>query len=232
MQSRRLGAYRASLDLLKAAELVYPCTCTRADIERAASAPHAEDEGPTYPGTCSGRLVRDADKLGDRPFAWRFRVGPGPVAWDDLILGPMALDPSRLGGDFVVARSNVGASYQLAVVHDDAAMGVTEVVRGDDLVPSTPRQVLLYRALGRPLPRFGHVPLAVERNGRRLAKRDGSLKLATLRAAGVDPRRLRLRIAQSCGLTDDSLAGFRLSGLGREPWRVDAEALAGLGDCG
>ena len=145
---RRSSLYDEVLDRLKASESVYPCTCTRADIERAASAPHAEDEGPTYPGTCAHRSVADALTLGDRPFAWRFRVPPGPVAWNDLFLGRVELDPSRLGGDFIVARHGVGHSYQLAVVADDRAMGVNQVIRGADLVPSTPRQILLYRRLG------------------------------------------------------------------------------------
>ncbi len=191
-----MAAYHDSLERLKAAELVYPCTCTRGDIERAASAPHPEDEGPTYPGTCSWRTVSDAAALGELPFAWRFRVPEGPVEWHDLVLGDRGIDLRRIGGDFVVARSGVGPSYQLAVVHDDATMGVTEVIRGDDLVPSTPRQILLYRALGWNPPMFGHVPLAVGPDGRRLAKRDGSLKMASLREEGVDPRRLVAWIAR------------------------------------
>ncbi len=236
VQSERMPAYDASLERLKRAGLVYPCTCTRADIARAAAAPHAEDEGPTYPGTCSGRSVADARALGDRPFAWRFRVPAGPVAWDDLFLGRVALDPARLGGDFVVGRSPAGPSYQLAVVHDDATMGVSQVIRGDDLVPSTPRQILLYRSLGWEPPAFGHVPLAVGPDGRRLAKRDGSIKLATLREAGVDPRRLVGWIARSCGWAveevpsapSDWLARFRLDSIPRTPWVVAPDAVASL----
>src|SRR4029077_6162574 len=116
-------SYDAILNRLKDDESVYPCTCTRADIERAASAPHVEDEGPGYPGTCSHRCAADARHLGDRPFAWRFRVPSGPIAWDDLFLGRVELDPTLVGGDFIVARHILGASYQLAVVADDAAMG-------------------------------------------------------------------------------------------------------------
>jgi len=202
VQSERRSIYDDALDRLKAAELVYPCTCTRADIERAASAPHPEDEGPTYPGTCSSRSAGDAQALGERAFAWRFRVATGPVAWDDLFLGPREFDPARLGGDFVVGRNAMGPSYQLAVVVDDALMGVTQVVRGADLVPSTPRQILLYRALGWTPPRFGHVPLVLGPDGRRLAKRDGSIKLSTLREQGADPRRLVGALARSCGWTD------------------------------
>jgi glutamyl-tRNA synthetase len=236
VQSGRREEYRTSLEELKAGERVYPCTCTRADIERAASAPHPEDEGPTYPGTCSDRTVEDAEALRDRPFAWRFRVPEGPVGWLDRFLGEVRIDPSRLGGDFVVARSGAGPSYQLAVVHDDAAMGVTEVVRGDDLVPSTPRQILLYRALGREPPTHGHVPLGVTPDGRRLAKRDGSIKLATLREGGVDPARLVGWLARSCGWSDRIepappvawLDRFDLDTIPRSPWVVTPEALAEL----
>jgi glutamyl-tRNA synthetase len=202
VQSERIATYEAVLERLRMAELVYPCTCTRADIHRAAAAPHPEDEGPVYPGTCAGRTVAAARALAGRPFAWRFRVPPGPITWNDLYRGPVALDPARLGGDFVVGRSSVGPSYQLAVVRDDAARGVTQVIRGDDLVPSTPRQILLYRALGWPVPDFGHVPLAVGPDCRRLAKREGSIKLATLRAAGIDPCRLVGWIAQACGWSE------------------------------
>jgi glutamyl-tRNA synthetase len=201
-----LGLYEEALNLLIARELVYPCTCTRADIERAALAPHAEDEGPTYPGTCAHRNVNDARALGDRTFAWRFRVPAERVSWNDLYLGRVELDPSQVGGDFVVARQTVGYSYQLAVVTDDSAMGISQVIRGMDLVPSTPRQILLYQALGLPVPAFGHVALAVGPDGRRLAKRDGSLKLATLREAGVDPCRLVGMLIHSCGWSDRAVA--------------------------
>lgn len=105
VQSQRSPLYDQALDRLIASESVYPCTCTRADVECAASAPHAADEGPTYPGTCADRHAADAHTLKNRPFAWRFRVPPGPVGWDDLFLGRVELDPSRLGGDFIVARS-------------------------------------------------------------------------------------------------------------------------------
>jgi glutamyl-tRNA synthetase len=232
VQSQRGSLYDTILDRLKAGESVYPCTCTRADIERAASAPHPEDEGPTYPGTCAGRRAADAGALGnDRPFAWRFRVPAGEVGWHDLFLGQQQLVPAQAGGDFVVARHTVGASYQLAVVADDHAMGVTQVIRGADLVRSTPRQILLYRELGWPLPQFGHVPLAVMPDGRRLAKRDGSLKLATLRGAGVDPLALAGALLHSCGLTRepgqidprDAIDRFEPSTLLVDPWVV-AEA--------
>jgi glutamyl-tRNA synthetase len=201
LQSERSALYDQVLEQLKASESVYPCTCTRADVERASTAPHADDEGPTYPGTCAHRCAGDALALAHhgQSFAWRFRVPPGLVAWDDLFLGRTELDPARLGGDFIVARHGAGYSYQLAVVADDATMGVNQIIRGADLVPSTPRQILLFQRLGWPLPTFGHVPLAITPDGRRLAKRDGSLKLSTLRTAGVDPHLLVGSLVHSCG---------------------------------
>jgi glutamyl-tRNA synthetase len=236
VQSKRPAAYEAALEHLKQTETVYPCTCTRADIARAATAPHSEDEGPAYPGTCAGRTVADARGLGDRPFAWRFRVPPGPIAWRDLFLGDVRIEPAQAGGDFLVARAPFAASYQLAVVHDDATMGVTQVVRGVDLVPSTPRQILLYRRMGWREPVFGHVPLAVTPAGRRLAKRDGSIKLAALRAAGVDPRRLVGWLARSCGWADDDwpaaprdlIPRFDPDSVPRGPWVVTPEAVRAL----
>ncbi len=237
VQSERLTIYDQALARLKADERVYPCTCTRAEIERAASAPHSEEEGPSYPGTCAHRSARDADGLGDRPFAWRFRVPRESIAWDDLFLGRVEIDPGRSSGDFIVARNGVGPAYQLAVVTDDAAMGVNQVVRGSDLVPSTPRQILLYRALGFLEPTFGHVPLAVTPDGRRLAKRDGSLKLGTLRDAGIDPRKLVGALVRSCGWNEDdrlqhpreAIDRFEPSTLPREPWIVTTDWLESLG---
>ncbi len=237
VQSERIASFDRLLDQLKASESVYPCTCTRAEIERMASAPHAEDEGPTYPGTCSYRSADDANTLKDRPFAWRFRVPAGGVGWKDLFAGDVELDPARLGGDFIVARNGAGPAYQLAVVADDHAMGVNQVVRGDDLVPSTPRQILIYRRLGWHEPQFGHVPLAVTPDGRRLAKRDGSLKLSVLREAGVDPKELVGWLVHSCGwlpatrpLTPrDAIALYDPIVLPRTPWIVRPEAIASFG---
>ena len=229
VQTQRIEQYHHALDRLRSRELVYPCTCTRKEIERAASAPHAEDEGPTYPGLCAQRRADDARGLGDRPYAWRFRTPPGLVRWRDLVRGEQALEPARLGGDFVVARSNGVISYQLAVVHDDAAMGVNQVVRGDDLVPSTPRQILLHRALGWNPPQFAHLPLVFGPDGRRLAKRDDSIKLATLRDRGLDPRWLVGLLARSLGWSRsivpsrpiDWLDAFAFANLPREPWTLD-----------
>ncbi len=231
LQSLRGGFYEQALGRLQAGEWVYPCACSRAEVARAASAPHAGEEGPAYPGTCSWRTVADARSIADRPFAWRFRATTEPIIWNDLTRGRIELDPDRGGGDFIVARNGVGAAYQLAVVVDDHAMGVTQVIRGLDLIPSTPRQIMLYRRLGWPEPAFGHVPLAVENDGRRLAKRSGSLKLETLRAAGVDPRALVGILARSCGWSSmiepsspgDWISRFTINTLSSDPWVVPDE---------
>ena len=233
VQSERIPSILEALERLKANELVYPCVCSRAEIARAASAPHVGEEGPSYPGTCAGRQVADAESLLDRPFAWRFRVPKGEVAWDDLVLGPQSSDPAIVGGDFIVARNQHGPAYQLAVVHDDAAMAINQVIRGDDLLPSTPRQILLYRALGSEPPRFGHVPLVVDSTGKRLAKRDGAIKLATLREAGVRAERLIGHLAASIGIAmkheearpDDLIAHFDLRRLPSKPWTFEMSLL-------
>lgn len=236
-QTHRLTEYEAALETLKSAELVYPCTCTRGDIAAAASAPHAGDEGPVYPGTCAGRTAADAASLAG-PFAWRFRaaaVGP----WRDRVCGEVDIDPRTAGGDFVVWKSAGSPAYQLAVVVDDIAAGVTEVVRGDDLLPSTPRQVLIYRALGAAPPAFAHVPLVVGTDGRRLAKRHGDTRLSSLRAAGVGPEALLGLLAWSCGWragptpasARELLAAFSWAAIPPRPLVLTPEMLAGAG-CG
>jgi len=198
VQTHRLPLYRAALDELRGRELVYPCTCTRSDIADSASAPHAEREGPVYPGTCAGRRATDADGLGDRPYAWRFRATRSPT-FVDRFVGETAIDLRAVGGDFVVWKSSDTPAYQLAVAVDDADMGITDVIRGDDLLVSTPRQILLYEALGLRPPRFMHVPLVVGEDGRRLAKRHGDTRLTALRARGVSAETLIGWLGWSCG---------------------------------
>jgi glutamyl-tRNA synthetase len=243
VQTERLPLYREALARLQAQELVYPCTCTRADVERAASAPHAEHEGPVYPGTCSGRRVADAAALGGGPFCWRFRLPSRSPAFFDEFRGPTAIDLRTVGGDFVVwkaprsAGETSTAAYQLAVVVDDAAQGVTEVVRGDDLVPSTPRQLLLYEALGLRPPAFCHVPLVVGPDGRRLAKRHGDTRLSALRRAGVRPEALLGLLAWSCGwlpqgecvAARELVPLFRLDSVPRGPFVLTPELLRTIG---
>ena len=237
-QSARLPAHEAALDELKRRELVYPCTCSRNDILAAASAPHAGPlggDGPTYPGTCAGRRAADADAL-KVPYAWRFRVTHSPK-FADGFLGPVAHDIVIDGGDFVVWRSFGVPAYQLAVVADDAAGGVTDVVRGDDLVPSTPRQLLLYEALNLTPPKFTHLPLVVGPDGRRLAKRHGDARLSYYRACGVSAGRVLGLLAYSCGWQADFapvaaqqlVERFTLATIPRGPFVVTPGLLARAG---
>jgi glutamyl-tRNA synthetase len=209
-QSERGGRYRAALERLREAGLAYPCFCSRAEIAAAARAPHGPaDEGPRYPGTCLGLSPGEAARrAAERAPAWRLRVEPGEVAFDDAVHGPCAFDVAGATGDFVVMRADGIAAYQLAVAVDDAAMEITEVVRGDDLLPSTARQLLLYRALGLTAPRFAHVPLVVGEDGERLAKRHGARSLGELREAGVAPEVVVGLLAASCGLAP---AGARVA---------------------
>jgi glutamyl-tRNA synthetase len=234
-QTQRLPLYEEALRRLKDRELSYPCTCTRSDIAEAASAPHLEHEGPPYPGSCAFRAAADAATL-QQPFAWRFRVSDSPT-FDDQFRGPTQIDLKRVGGDFVVWKSSRTPAYQLAVVVDDAEMGITEVVRGNDLIPSTPRQLLIYRVLGWTSPRFAHVPLVVGPDGRRLAKRHGDTRLSALRAAGVSAEALLGLLAWSCGWLDkpepvtarDLIPPYRLELIPKEPFVLTPELLRGIG---
>jgi glutamyl-tRNA synthetase len=233
VQSDRLERYAAAARTLVASGAAYPCTCTRSEIEDAASAPHeVAVDGPVYPGTCRGRFrdVADAKARTGRDAALRFRVDVGAVPFADGFAGPQA---GRLRGDFVVQKRDGGPAYQLAVVVDDAAQGVTEVLRADDLLPSTPRQLLLYRALGLQPPAFVHVPLVVGADGLRLAKRHGDTSLRHLRARGVRAERLVGHLAFLCGLRPrgasctarELLGDFDLARLPRGPVRGDDHAL-------
>ena len=236
VQTQRLALYEAALRRLQAKELIYPCTCTRKDVELAASAPHAEHEGSVYPGTCAHRTVADAASL-RQPYAWRFRVGAETPAFIDGFRGLTHIDLRQIGGDFVVWKSSGTPAYQLAVVVDDAAQRITEVIRSDDLIPSTPRQLLLYQALDLQPPRFTHVPLVVGPDGRRLAKRHGDTRLSSLRAAGVRPELLLGLLAWSCGwletvqpITARQLAPlFRLDAIPPHPFVLTPQLLTKSG---
>lgn len=194
VQSARGDQFLKAWKTLKEAGLIYPCNKSRKDVAQASMAPHAEDElaEPIYPETWrpppgSGH---DATEPGDQN--WRFRVpNERDVRFDDGRLGPCEFECLRDFGDFLVWRKDGVPSYELAVVADDAAMGITEVVRGEDLLISTARQLLLYEALGLRPPSFYHTPLMIDTNGQRLAKRYRSLSLRELRDAGHQPEALR-----------------------------------------
>jgi len=166
-QSRHRDAYRQAFDQLQQQGLVYPCGCSRREIARGASAPHPEDDGPAYPGTC-----RDGLRPGSQVRSWRVRVSDGELCFDDLRRGRVCQNLRQSCGDIALRRGDGEFAYQLAVVVDDALTGVNQVVRGDDLLSSTPRQIFLQRLLGLPLPRYCHLPLVCGPGGAKLSKRD------------------------------------------------------------
>jgi len=230
-QSRRADVYRDALERLRTAGQVYECTCSRAEVARAASAPHVGEDGPLYPGTCRGGAT---PKPGRTP-SLRFRVTPGVVQFIDQLHGPFSQDVAHAVADFVVQRTDGVASYQLAVVVDDAASGVTQVLRGDDLLSSTPRQLMLLEALRLPAPAYAHVPLLLQSDGKRLAKRDGALTASGLRDRGVTAEAIIGLLAKWSGLGDGTpcqaselVAAFSLSKVRRAPTVVhdaDLDAL-------
>lgn len=218
-QRERAGLYERALGRLEAAGLVYPCFCTRAELH-AASAPHASDGTPVYAGTCRGlSALQVAERSKLRPPALRLRVpqagdAAGDLRFEDRVYGLQASVLARDCGDFLVRRSDGVFAYQLAVVVDDAAMGVTEVVRGSDLLGSVARQMYLQGLLGCGHPAYAHVPLLVAPDGRRLSKRDRDLDMAGLRDRFGTPERLLGYVAWLGGLADgpapvsaDELAG-------------------------
>lgn len=204
LQSTRNSKYSEVLEELKARELVYPCSCSRSQIEACCSAPHESFlDGVVYSGQCSSRTVADAQRLdaNGQGYAWRFRFEKGTMRWNDDYLGLQQLDTKTALGDFVVARNYGPAAYQMAVTVDDHLQGITHVARGDDLVYSTYRQLAIYNAMGWNAPRWMHVPLVVGVDGRRLAKRHGDTRLATWRAQGKRPEEILGWIASSIGLS-------------------------------
>lgn len=245
-QSGRSGVYAAVLAELERAGLAYPCVCTRKDIEAAATAPHAEDQGTPYPGLCRGAFEAEEEALAVEAsraqaagraalgVAWRLRVPDGVVAFEDRLGGGRTVSLPHHSGDIVVRRKDGGFAYMLAAVVDDVAMGVTEVVRGDDLLDATAQQLAVYGALRDVAcqvrgvaaagvaadpelgalwaraatwepPAWVHVPLVLGDDGRRLAKRNRSLHIAALREAGVPAEGLRLWLARSMGLDSPHL---------------------------
>lgn len=178
-QSRRTDAYRAEFEKLSQLGLVYPCYCSRAELH-AASAPHASDGTAIYAGTCRDLKPEERAQKTRRP-AWRVRVPEEQITFHDRLQGAYTENLARDCGDFIVRRSDGVYAYQLAVVTDDAEGGVTEVVRGRDLLSSSPRQIWLQRMLGLPAVEYCHVPLLVAPDGRRLSKRERDLDLGALR---------------------------------------------------
>lgn len=229
-QSERQERYQAALERLAAAGALFPCTCSRADLRRLASAPNdPSEEGPRYPGICRERPLTEDDLRvlpGRRP-ALRFRVPSGTVCFDDAVFGHQCQDVANAVGDFVLRRADGLFAYQLAVVVDDIAMEIDEVVRGADLLSSTPRQLLLYRALDAEPPRYGHVPLVLGSDGARLAKRHGSTAIGALRAQGRRPEEIIGLLGWSLGLLDrpepvraeDLIPSFDWAKIPKEPWR-------------
>lgn len=194
VQSGRREMYLAAWTKLRDAALIYPCTCSRQDVLQSAGAPHHENEEPVYPGTCrpESGTISDLDTPGGHN--WRFHVPDGETfRFVDNRLGMQDAIAGVDFGDFIIWRRDDVPAYQLAVVTDDAAMQVTEVVRGADLLLSTFRQLLLYRALGLSAPQFYHTELITDSSGQRLAKRHDALSLRELRNSGVKPEQLRRR---------------------------------------
>ncbi len=233
-QSQRAHAYREALETLAGMGRIYPCFCTRTEVARAATAPHGPaEDGPVYPGTCAQLSAAEAEKRGrTRPPALRFRAAAGLEGFEDALHGRLTQDVQATVGDFVVRRNDGVASYQLAVVVDDGAASVSHVLRGEDLLHSTPRQLQLARALGLPAPAYAHVPLLVAEDGKRLAKRAGPPSLSELREGGLAPEKLVGLLGQWAGLSDgrpltarELLHGFSLAALPRAPVRVVANAV-------
>lgn len=224
VQSERRAVYCEALEKLKSVGRVYPCVCSRKDVEHAQSAPHAGEQ-LHYPGTCRGRFATWKEAAAVRPPCWRFRVDAGTtVSFTDVFAGTYSQDVARTLGDFPLARDVDGAGYTLAAVVDDAAMGVTEVVRGDDLLPATPAQMLVQKALGLPQPAYCHVPLVVGPDGRRLAKRHGDTRIAAYKADGMSAEAIIGKLAASCGWGDGSpirlaelIPAFTLSSIPHSP---------------
>ncbi|MDK9717509.1 MAG: tRNA glutamyl-Q(34) synthetase GluQRS [Trichlorobacter sp.] len=183
-QSDNTEAYAEAFEQLRKLGAVYPCGCSRAEIARSASAPHPGEE-IAYPGTCRSGLL-----VGRKPRAWRLRTDGVQIAFDDLRHGRITTELDRTG-DFVVKRAEGFFAYQLAVVVDDQLTGVNQVVRGDDLLDSTPRQVLIHQLLGWPLPQYCHLPLVTGPDGAKLSKRDNTVSLADGRMVGKESELLR-----------------------------------------
>jgi glutamyl-tRNA synthetase len=237
LQSEGMAELVHAVDELVERGFGYACICSRADVRAAQSAPQQGDVELRYPGTCRDRWrsIEAAEAATGQAAGLRFRVPEGAVEIRDQLAPPLRADVQREVGDFPIARRDKTPAYQLAVVVDDARQGVTEVLRGDDLLASTARQWHLQRALSLPHPSWIHVPLVLDAQGRRLAKRADDLSLDELRRRGVDPRRVVSWAAKSAGMPVTERASprelvseFDLSRLPREPIRVGIELVREL----
>lgn len=221
-QSERAGLYAAAIESLRSRDLLFECYCTRRDIAEASSAPHAAPG--TYPGTCRNLTESEREaKRAARPAALRLRADTDAFTVTDELHGQFI----GTVDDFVILRNDGVPAYNLAVVVDDAVQGIDQVVRGDDLLSSAPRQAYLARLLGHPAPSYAHVPLALNADGKRLAKRDGSVTLGQLAEHGIGPARARSMMLASLGLPDGSLdaalAAFDPARLPTRPWVFETD---------
>ena len=237
LQSTRVSRLNAAVSALIATGKAYPCVCSRSDVRNAQSAPHGDSGEPRYPGTCRGLYASfaEAEQKSGRAAGARLYVPDGSITIDDRVSGSSTWDVAHDVGDFLIAKRDKAPAYQLAVVIDDAAQGVTEVLRGDDLRSSAARQWHVQNALGLPHPNWAHVPLVTDAEGRRLAKREADLSLAELRERGADPRAIVAWAARSAGLAvaqrvsaADVTPLFDLARLPQQTVRLDPSTLETL----
>ena len=227
-QSERFHLYRDIVDGLRQQDLVYPCYCTRREILESTQAPHGPTIEGAYAGTCRNLSARDRSEReqSGRPPAWRLQSNNEEYIVDDLVAGPT----TTVIDDMVLLRNDGVPAYNLAVVVDDAAQGVTQIVRGDDLLLGTGRHMHLQKLLGYPTPQYVHVPLVVGPDGERLAKRHGAVTLEDLSRRGIGTQEVLGELARSIGIdvdqpnrASDLLAGFSLERLSRSPWTIPSD---------
>ena len=237
VQSSQLSRLNAAVSALIDTGKAYPCVCSRADIRSAQSAPHAGSAEPRYPGTCRGLYASfaEAERISGRAAGARLLVPDGSITIEDGVAGSSTWNVARDVGDFLIAKRDKAPAYQLAVVVDDHAQGINEVLRGDDLLPSAARQWHVQKALGLAHPSWYHVPLVTDESGRRLAKREADLSLAELRRGGTDPRAIVAWAARSAGIAVNERVTatevtpfFELAALPKEPVPLAPELLAEL----
>jgi glutamyl-tRNA synthetase len=236
-QSERSDELRAALEELLSREMVFPCVCTRSEVQAAIAAPHAEDASAVYPGTCRGLFnsLAEAQRVSGREAALRFKCPDEELRFKDGLLGDISLSPKSDFGDFPVTSRDGHPAYHLAVSVDDASQGVTEVLRADDLLTSCGPQAALQASLGLPRPNWIHVPMVLDANRQRLAKRSDALSLQAMREAGVDPKILVRWLSDSCGLGDlgavtprEALPSYELAKLPLQPYVLPHDFLSKL----